>query len=173
MADEMGLGKTIQLIALIMARESRDEHTSNLIIVPLALIDQWKDEIAAKGSNSIRVLVYHGPKARRQAFNLASYDVVITTYQIIVKEWVDIKAKDADEAAEMQTSSIFTTQWFRVILDEAHTIKNKSTKISRACAALNAEHRWCLTGTLIHNDIDDLYAIFRFLCVKAYSDYSM
>ncbi|MQL80097.1 hypothetical protein Taro_012571 [Colocasia esculenta] len=53
--------------------------------------------------------------------------------------------------------------WFRVILDEAQTIKNHRTQVARACWGLRAKRRWCLSGTPIQNAVDDLYSYFRFL----------
>ncbi|XP_020534009.1 helicase-like transcription factor CHR28 isoform X2 [Jatropha curcas] len=61
--------------------------------------------------------------------------------------------------------------WFRVILDEAQTIKNHRTQVARACCSLRARTRWCLSGTPIQNAIDDLYSYFRFLRYDPYAGY--
>ncbi|KAE8100827.1 hypothetical protein FH972_018678 [Carpinus fangiana] len=61
--------------------------------------------------------------------------------------------------------------WFRVILDEAQTIKNHRTQVARACCSLRAKRRWCLSGTPIQNAIDDLYSYFRFLKYDPYAVY--
>lgn len=63
-------------------------------------------------------------------------------------------------------------RWFRVILDEAQTIKNHRTQVSRACCGLRAKRRWCLSGTPIQNSIDDLYSYFKFLKYDPYAVYS-
>ena len=42
---------------------------------------------------------------------------------------------------------LFDTVWWRVVLDEAHNIKDRLSNTHRACADLAARHRWCLTGT--------------------------
>ncbi|KAK1257054.1 hypothetical protein QJS04_geneDACA019216 [Acorus gramineus] len=62
-------------------------------------------------------------------------------------------------------------RWFRVVLDEAQTIKNHRTQVARACSALRAKRRWCLSGTPIQNAIDDLYSYFRYLKYDPYSGY--
>ena len=62
--------------------------------------------------------------------------------------------------------------WFRVVLDEAQSIKNHKTQVARACWGLRAKRRWCLSGTPIQNAIDDLYSYFRFLRYDPYSDYA-
>lgn len=61
--------------------------------------------------------------------------------------------------------------WFRVILDEAQSIKNHRTQVARACWGLRAKRRWCLSGTPIQNTIDDLYSYFRFLRYDPYAVY--
>ncbi|CAI9087534.1 OLC1v1021621C2 [Oldenlandia corymbosa var. corymbosa] len=61
--------------------------------------------------------------------------------------------------------------WFRVILDEAQSIKNHRTQVARACWALRAKRRWCLSGTPMQNAVDDLYSYFRFLKFDPYSGY--
>ncbi|KAK2635809.1 hypothetical protein Ddye_030601 [Dipteronia dyeriana] len=61
--------------------------------------------------------------------------------------------------------------WFRVVLDEAQTIKNHRTQVARACSSLRAKRRWCLSGTPIQNSIDDLYSYFRFLKYDPYAVY--
>lgn len=61
--------------------------------------------------------------------------------------------------------------WYRVVLDEAQSIKNHRTQVARACWGLRAKRRWLLSGTPIQNSIDDLFSYFRFLRYEPYSAY--
>jgi len=63
--------------------------------------------------------------------------------------------------------------WKRVILDEAHLIKNPKTAVAKASFALNAEARWCLTGTPLQNSLDDIYSLLRFIRHEPWSDYGL
>jgi DNA repair protein RAD16 len=54
-------------------------------------------------------------------------------------------------------------EWNRVILDEAHRIKARSSGTAYAASALKACNRWCLTGTPLQNRLGDLYSMLRFL----------
>ncbi|XVE66388.1 hypothetical protein DITRI_Ditri08aG0076500 [Diplodiscus trichospermus] len=74
-------------------------------------------------------------------------------------------------AIDFSAGALARLAWFRVILDEAQTIKNHRTQVSRACCSLRAKRRWCLSGTPIQNTIDDLYSYFRFLKHEPYFQY--
>ena len=63
-------------------------------------------------------------------------------------------------------------KWFRVVLDEAQSIKNHKTQVARAFWGLKGKRRWCLSGTPIHDAIDDLYSYFRFLRYDPYDVYT-
>ncbi|KAF5384216.1 hypothetical protein D9615_003378 [Tricholomella constricta] len=63
-------------------------------------------------------------------------------------------------------AALFGVQWWRVVLDEAHNIKNEKTKGAIACCELNAKFRWCLTGTPMQNSVVELYSLIKFLRIK-------
>ena len=66
---------------------------------------------------------------------------------------------------------MFRISWFRVVLDEAQTIKNHRTQTARAAWAIKSLRRWCLSGTPMQNSVDDLFSYFRFLKQEPYSEY--
>ncbi|XP_006300585.2 helicase-like transcription factor CHR28 isoform X1 [Capsella rubella] len=81
------------------------------------------------------------------------------------------KVSKKKKQAEFQSGPLAKVSWFRVVLDEAQSIKNYKTQVARACWGLRAKRRWCLSGTPIQNSIDDLYSYFRFLKYDPYSSY--
>lgn len=180
---QMGLGKTIQSLSLIMSNPrplSGSEAAKKLkipdaagkgtlVVAPLALIKQWESEIKTKvlDSHSLKVLVHHGPSRAKRAEDLKKYDVVITTYQTLTSE----HEGSSDTATGLKVGC-FGVQWFRVILDEAHSIKNRNAKMTKAAYALSAVFRWCLTGTPMQNNLDELQSLIRFLQIKPYNDLS-
>lgn len=182
LADDMGLGKTIQSLSLMLLNPrppktssaepdrkalSNTVDKSTLVVAPLALIKQWEAEIRSRvsDSHSLRVCVHHGPQRTKRFEDLRKYDVVITTYQILVSEHGSSSERDDGPKA-----GCFGVHWYRVILDEAHTIKNRNAKATQACYALRAEYRWCLTGTPMQNNLDELQSLIKFLRIKPYND---
>ncbi|KAG9000526.1 hypothetical protein FRB94_005376 [Tulasnella sp. JGI-2019a] len=71
------------------------------------------------------------------------------------------------------SSPLQMVNWFRVVLDEAHSIKETSTIGSRACCDLIADRRLCLTGTPVQNKLDDVYALIKFLRFEPFDDKSV
>jgi SNF2 family DNA or RNA helicase len=109
--------------------------------------------------------VHHGPSRTKRSADLLKYDVVITTYQILASEHAN--SSDADDGIKF---GCYGVQWYRVILDEAHSIKNRNAKSTQACYALQSHYRWCLTGTPMQNNLDELQSLIRFLKIKPYCE---
>ena len=61
-------------------------------------------------------------------------------------------------------------EWFRVVLDEAQSVKNARSQIAVAVSAVSAQRRWCLSGTPLQNNVDDLFSYFRFLRYDPYGE---
>nr|POE64904.1 putative atp-dependent helicase [Quercus suber] len=185
LADDMGLGKTIQSVSLILTNARPEPNAKpeypkqkmpgqavgkgTLVVAPLALIKQWEGEIKTRVSDShaLRVLVHHGPSRTKSSAELKKYDVVITTYQTLTSEHAgsNMTIKDGPRIG------CFGVHWYRLILDEAHSIKNRNAKSTQACYALESWYRWCLTGTPMQNNLDELQSLIKFLRIKPYCEY--
>jgi SNF2 family DNA or RNA helicase len=182
-ADHMGLGKTIQMIACILASRSKTKFTelepkkksselqqtsprqTTLIICPLSCIMQWQKELTTKVAPShLKVAIHHGQSRFRMPQQFSDYDVVLTTYATVASEF----PKNAGDPS----GPTHTMKWYRVVLDEAHCIKNRNTRQAKACYMLRAKYRWCMTGTPIQNGLDDLFSLLHFLNYSPYSDYN-
>ncbi|KAF2006616.1 hypothetical protein P154DRAFT_421856 [Amniculicola lignicola CBS 123094] len=178
LADEMGLGKTIEALALIVARPSDNPICkTTLIIAPVALMYQWKEEIEChiKSEYPLDVFVYHGNGKKATFDQLRKYDVVLTTFGTLASEY---KAKEKDSREDSRTRNepwpliARGSMWYRIIMDEAQCIKNRNTLTSKATNDLQAHYRLCMTGTPMMNSVDELYPLIRFLGIRPYNDWS-
>ncbi|KAG5403540.1 hypothetical protein IGI04_009659 [Brassica rapa subsp. trilocularis] len=126
----------------LLEQQSALENGGNLIICPMTLLAQWKSEIEMHAKpGSLSVCLHYGPDRPKDVKLLTQSDVVITTYGVLISEF------SAENAAKSE--GLYAVRWFRIVLDEAHTIKNSKTQVSLAAAALVSDRRWCLTGTPI------------------------
>jgi len=73
---------------------------------------------------------------------------------------------------DVSGSMLHAVVWGRVILDEAHRIKGRTTSTAMAAYALQAKLKWCLTGTPLQNRIGELYSLVRFLRQDPFAYYS-
>lgn len=200
LADEMGLGKTIEMLSLIHTHrtEITDEQSATartlprlqkssaavepapyttLVVAPMSLLAQWQSEAEkASKDGTLKVIVYYGAE---KAVNLQKLccasnaanapNVIITSYGTVLSEFNQVTAQDGNRGSH---GGIFSLEYFRIILDEAHYIKNRQSKTAKACYELEAKHRWVLTGTPIVNRLEDLFSLVRFLKVEPWSNFS-
>jgi SNF2 family DNA or RNA helicase len=104
-----------------------------------------------EGTSTLKWTRYHGSERFKLSVeDLADHDVVLTTYHIIAKDILDKKRP------------LPYINWFRIVLDEAHTIRNPTSQ-SKATCMMMGQRRWAVTGTPVQNRLEDLGALFNFI----------
>lgn len=145
LADEMGLGKTHQMCGLLRLRPIQ-----TLIVTTLATLVQWQEVLSS--TTRINPFILRG-KDQADLLGAQGFDqakIVLTTYSVFRKGPESVpKALDRD--------------WGRVVLDEAHVVRNHKANTYRAICKLRAAHRWAITGTPVNNNIQDLEALVSWL----------
>lgn len=154
----------VQALALICARPSQDSLCkTTLIIAPVALLRQWEKEIAhhVLPRHKLSVYMYWGAGKKADFNKLRTYDVVLTTFGTLTSEYKQKDSRVETFSNEDGTSKPSPSHkgkyklallgrecmWYRIIMDEAHNIKNRNSKVSKASTDLQARHRLCMTGT--------------------------
>ncbi|KAH9324867.1 hypothetical protein KI387_005045 [Taxus chinensis] len=146
------------------SRSKLHKGGGTLIVCPMTLLGQWKTEIEAHvQSEALSVYVHYGESKARDTKVLLRHDVVLTTYGLLSSGY---QSENSQEE-----SVLHAVHWFRVVLDEAHTIKSSKCRTSQAVFALVADCRWCLTGTPIQNRLEDAYSLLHFLRVEPWSNW--
>ena len=129
----------------------------------------------AKGIGKCRI--YRSSKETRSndpLQDLLAHDILVTTYEEVAKSYplrdpppeLTEKHERDDWWAdyyEKEKGYLHKMNFFRIVLDEAHMIRNPGGKKARACLALKAKYRWCLTGTPCVNGVFDLWSLLSFI----------
>ncbi|KZO91803.1 hypothetical protein CALVIDRAFT_557967 [Calocera viscosa TUFC12733] len=152
LGDEMGLGKTLQTLSLFAYIKEHDPAADpHIVICPLSVITSWISE-AARWVPSLRVLRFHGTQQERQRLKgkIADgyqFDLLIATY----------------ESYKAEERWCKTRRWTYCVLDEGHKIKNADSGTANALQHLGAAFRLILTGTPVHNNLVELWALLHWL----------
>ena len=173
LGDEMGMGKTIQAVSLIMSDHPAMNPT--LVLVPPVALMQWSNEIREYTNGKLKVLICHA--SNKEAKNLTkkairSYDVIVMSYNTLESMYrKQEKGWTRGEDIVKQDSPIHSVTFHRLILDEAHSIKQRTTGVAKACFALKGKYKWCLSGTPVQNRIGEFFSLLRFLEIRPFADY--
>ncbi|KAK4245840.1 SNF2 family N-terminal domain-containing protein [Corynascus novoguineensis] len=173
LGDEMGLGKTIQAVSLIMS--DFPAKKPSLVLVPPVALMQWMTEIDSYTDGTLKTLVLHGTNTKSKNLTIKEikkYDVIIMSYNSLESMYRKQEKGFKRKAGLFKEKSVIhQTEFHRVILDEAHCIKTRTTMTAKACFALKVTYRWCLSGTPLQNRIGEFFSLIRFLNIRPFACY--
>ena len=161
--DEPGLGKTLQIICLTANSYNSDTVCNSLIVCPANVVGTWKNELLKHTRiPEDKIFMYTGRNRKKEwKANGSTYKVIITSYSTVVADkHKEFKKGEKEEFCE---GSLFKSKFGRIVLDEAHHIKNRDSISSKLCFKLKGKKRWVVTATPVQNGMNDLYSLFRFL----------
>ncbi|KAL6796687.1 P-loop containing nucleoside triphosphate hydrolase protein [Trichoderma sp. SZMC 28012] len=187
LADAPGMGKTVMSLACIVGNQADDEHLKNFCNATLVVVrnktdgKQWEREKHLKAPFKDHVFIYDSNHPELEKKCKRSY-IVITTYSELIAQYPNNRVLaewrekyDSDDisfrrAFDSHAGLMFKINWYRIILDEAHAIKNVNGRTSKACCALLGKYRWALTGTPLANSSDEMYPYMKFTqCESTYN----
>ena len=144
LADDMGLGKTLQVLAFLQHQVNQNRG-ANLVVVPTTLLFNWENELK-KFAPQLKALYYYGNEREKATTIFSKYNLVITTYGILVRD--------------IQILCQFRFNY--AVLDESQAIKNPASHRYKAASLIDARNKIALTGTPIENSTFDLFAQMSF-----------
>lgn len=142
-ADEMGLGKTIVMLSLCVG----NPVANTLIVVPSALLNQWKSLIKKWLGHD--VFVFHGRNTKMPIQEIQERSMVLTTYGMV----------STRNKRSAWKSPLWSIDWGRVIYDEAHHLRNRKSNKHLGALKIQATNQWYMTGTPIQNSDKDMVSL--------------
>lgn len=149
--DDMGLGKTIQVTSCIV----NNIKPLSLLLAPLAMIQTWVDILIKAGCAVYTI------DSKTGLWILQNPDAPIPRHFIKLRPSVYI----SNYEKLYSKAFMFSKSWNRIVLDEAHKIRNGDGQIARCSRKLSAEIRWAVTGTPLVNSLKDVVSLLAFLGV--------
>jgi superfamily II DNA or RNA helicase len=166
LADEMGLGKTAQAVTFLHALQYEYRQPGPFLVIgPLSTLPHWQREVEAW--TDMNCVYYHGNSEAREVirqheieYGVAKdkerqtqpnpkykFNVMITTYEIINQD----------------ATFLSGIPWKCIVVDEAHRLKNRQSRLHETLARFKSRHRVLLTGTPIQNNMEELWTLLNFL----------
>lgn len=169
LADDMGLGKTFQLLTLIAwILEKNPKSDPILVVAPLSLLENWKDEAEKFFPNTFEILTAYGDGLAPIRIKREEIDTRLKTEDGLVKflrpGWIK-SAKVVLTTYETLRDLEFSfaqQKWSLMICDEAQKIKNPAAMVTRSAWRQNVGFRIACTGTPVENTLTDLWSLFEF-----------
>lgn len=177
LADEMGLGKTIQTITFLYSLY-KEGHCRGpfLISVPLSTLINWEREfelwapefyvVSYVGDKDSRTVIREnelsfeenavrkGDKASRIKASTVKFHVLLTSYELI----------------SIDSACLGSVHWEVLVVDEAHRLKNSSSKFFRFLTGYSINYKMLLTGTPLQNNLEELFYLLNFLTPSKFND---
>ncbi|MGM9926232.1 MAG: DEAD/DEAH box helicase [Bacillus sp. (in: firmicutes)] len=141
LADEVGLGKTIEAGLILKEYMIRGLVNKVLILVPASLVSQWAYELNSK--------FFIPAVVQRKSYAWESCDVIVSSIDT---------AKRAPHK-----DIIYKQNYDLVIVDEAHKLKNNTTKNYEFVQNLKKKFCLLLTATPIQNKVDEIFHLVSLL----------
>lgn len=170
LGDDMGLGKTIQLLTFIAAALEKDPDIDPVLIVaPVALLENWKEEIDKFFKpGALPALTLYGANLAEKRLPKAQLDAALAAQgitRLLRKDWLG-NAKivlTTYETLRDLEFSLAAQRWSIMVCDEAQKIKNPNAMVTRAAKKQNVRFRIACTGTPVENTLTDLWCLFDYI----------
>ena len=187
LADDMGLGKTFMALSSIDHLYKRQSETGvrkpALIVAPLSLLENWKDEVDKTFNQSpFTSIVTLQADADLPGYRVGAVEIrnqelthegeAEIRYSLKVGKNFGAARLDMPERLVITTYqtlrdyqfSLCTVDWGMVVFDEAQNIKNPNTLQTRAAKGLKADFKLLATGTPVENSLQDFWCLVDTCC---------
>ena len=144
LALDMGLGKTLLTIAAVVANPVK-----TLIIVPASIVAQWVSEF--EKFTGVTPFVA---------------DATMSNQGLVTGETLEphpVVIAPISAFANMHNALFLECVFERLVVDEAHLIRNPKTNMFKNMSVIDSRIKWCLTGTPVIKNEKNFEVLLRFL----------
>eukprot|EP00668_Euglena_longa_P010792 GGOE01013090.1.p1 GENE.GGOE01013090.1~~GGOE01013090.1.p1 ORF type:complete len:861 (+),score=186.02 GGOE01013090.1:32-2584(+) len=151
---------------------------TTLIIVPKLLVDQWIGEINAHTtphSLGVRVCRTHRDIASLTVPQIVHTDLLLIAQSAIRPEFHGLRRIPSDASQQAPAvSALSRVRFWRIVIDEGHTVGRGASCQTAAISSLAADVRWVCSGTpfpgtTLSRQLEHVGAIMDFLRVSPYN----
>mmetsp|Transcript_21448 Transcript_21448/g.46616 ORF Transcript_21448/g.46616 Transcript_21448/m.46616 type:complete len:533 (+) Transcript_21448:120-1718(+) len=151
-----------------------------MIVCPVSVLSNWTDQVGSfVAPGVLSVELYHG--ANRHAIlpkvRAGNVDILLVSYNTLAADYDasgrGAPPKKAPKNKKAKMESIFDIDFHRIVLDEAHMIRNSKTRSFKAVSLVKADRKLALTGTPFVNTADDIFSLLSFLGVEPLDEKSI
>lgn len=190
LADDMGLGKTFMALSAIdhwykIAELKEATCKPCLVVAPLSLLENWKDEVektfARSPFHDVVILQSNGdlPTFREQGCGIETKSQTLLGDECAeVRFSLKVGKPFGTDRLDLPRRLVITTyqtlrdyqfslcsvDWGMVIFDEAQNTKNPNTLQTRAAKGLKADFKLMATGTPVENSLADFWCLMDTAC---------
>ncbi|KAI6248058.1 hypothetical protein HI914_03272 [Erysiphe necator] len=195
LSEEMGLGKTIEMISLIALHNLSKSSSrivfdslldtfirstsATLIITPPPILHQWITEVK-QHAPLLKITLYEGMKTHQKTDffelinELAKSDIVVTTYSVLAAEIHFTQLNPEKELRhqpkyQRPKSPLMMLHWWRCVIDEAQLVESGFSNAAIVARMIPRVNAWCISGTPVKKDINDLRGLLIFLKYEPYA----
>jgi len=189
LADEMGLGKTVQTAIYInTAATYLHKWGPILIVAPLSTIPHWQREFT--GWTNLNTIVYHGSLKDRELIrsfefayeadrpsNASSQRFLHKCHKKKYADWertwmVDVVITTPEMLVCDDFTELMAIKWEILVVDEAHRLKNHSSKLAVNLRddRFDFGSTLLLTGTPIQNNMKELWTLMNIINPEEFGD---
>jgi superfamily II DNA or RNA helicase len=142
LADDMGLGKTVQVLAhALIERRRSGTRAPILVVCPTSVVHNWREQ-AERFAPKLTLIALRGADRAQRYAALATHDVAITTYPLLVRD----------------RELLLEHEFALAVFDEAQAIKNPRAKAAQIAREIRAPRKLVVTGTPLENHLGELWA---------------
>lgn len=167
--------ETLQALSLIRLHPSKEQSACTLVVCPKSVMSNWLDQSKAFfNEGALRVERYEGPPSKRTRLikdvQAGIVDVLIASYDVIRSEYKARFHHNGEKCLRIHD----LTKFHRIVIDEAHIIRNPKSKTFKAVMSMadKSANRLAITGTPVVNSPDDVFALLAFIGIRPLDDWA-